>query len=181
MTEWWRVTRCNGHGRCVYGAARAGPPRAGVFICIHCRSMRRTPFDNMFDVACRQPSPLTLVGVQAADIAGKSLQFLCKASFLEIYNEKVFDLLDPSASGLRTSPSHHHHHLSPFVPASLHIVDGVEPVTRHRGARGHQARRLCRRPGGGNRGRLRRGCGCYAPWRTQSPCRQHRHEPRELP
>lgn len=28
------------------------------------------------------------------------MEFLCKCSFLEIYNEQVFDLLDPASSGL---------------------------------------------------------------------------------
>ena len=28
---------------------------------------------------------------------GDSKQFLCKCSFLEIYNEKIFDLMEPTA------------------------------------------------------------------------------------
>lgn len=31
---------------------------------------------------------------------GELVEFLCKCSFLEIYNEQVFDLLDPASSGL---------------------------------------------------------------------------------
>ena len=31
---------------------------------------------------------------------GDKVQFLCKCSFLEIYNEQVFDLLDPASKGL---------------------------------------------------------------------------------
>ncbi|CAI8053814.1 Kinesin-like protein KIF15 [Geodia barretti] len=31
---------------------------------------------------------------------GDLVEFLCKCSFLEIYNEQVFDLLDPASSGL---------------------------------------------------------------------------------
>ena len=32
---------------------------------------------------------------------GEDVQFLCKCSFLEIYNEQVFDLLDPGSTGLQ--------------------------------------------------------------------------------
>lgn len=28
------------------------------------------------------------------------MEFLCRCSFLEIYNEQIFDLLDPASSGL---------------------------------------------------------------------------------
>ncbi|XP_077869154.1 kinesin-like protein KIF15, partial [Saccoglossus kowalevskii] len=31
---------------------------------------------------------------------GPSFEFLCKCSFLEIYNEQIFDLLDPASVGL---------------------------------------------------------------------------------
>ena len=31
---------------------------------------------------------------------GDRLEFLCRCSFLEIYNEQIFDLLDPASSGL---------------------------------------------------------------------------------
>jgi len=31
---------------------------------------------------------------------GDHLDFLCRCSFLEIYNEQIFDLLDPASSGL---------------------------------------------------------------------------------
>ena len=32
---------------------------------------------------------------------GELVEFLCKCSFLEIYNEQVYDLLDPASVGLR--------------------------------------------------------------------------------
>lgn len=31
---------------------------------------------------------------------GDRLEFLCRCSFLEIYNEQIFDLLDPASTGL---------------------------------------------------------------------------------
>ena len=31
---------------------------------------------------------------------GERLEFLCRCSFLEIYNEQIFDLLDPASIGL---------------------------------------------------------------------------------
>lgn len=32
--------------------------------------------------------------------AGSGKSFLCKCSFIEIYNEQIFDLLDPASAGL---------------------------------------------------------------------------------
>ena len=29
------------------------------------------------------------------------MEFLCQCSFLEIYNEQIFDLLDPTSTGLQ--------------------------------------------------------------------------------
>ena len=31
---------------------------------------------------------------------GERVEFLCRCSFLEIYNEQIFDLLDPASTGL---------------------------------------------------------------------------------
>lgn len=31
---------------------------------------------------------------------GDKFEFLCRCSFLEIYNEQIFDLLDPASAGL---------------------------------------------------------------------------------
>ena len=31
---------------------------------------------------------------------GERVEFLCRCSFLEIYNEQIFDLLDPASIGL---------------------------------------------------------------------------------
>ena len=31
---------------------------------------------------------------------GERVEFLCRCSFLEIYNEQIFDLLDPASMGL---------------------------------------------------------------------------------
>lgn len=31
---------------------------------------------------------------------GDRVEFLCRCSFLEIYNEQIFDLLDPASMGL---------------------------------------------------------------------------------
>ncbi len=51
---------------------------------------------------------------------GDEVQFLCKCSFLEIYNEQVFDLLDPASVGL---------HLRENIKRGV-FVDGLieEPV-----------------------------------------------------
>jgi kinesin family protein 15 len=32
---------------------------------------------------------------------GDKVEFLCQCSFLEIYNEQIFDLLDPTSTGLQ--------------------------------------------------------------------------------
>ena len=36
---------------------------------------------------------------------GESKQFLCKCSFLEIYKEQIFDLLEPSSTSLHLRES----------------------------------------------------------------------------
>lgn len=36
---------------------------------------------------------------------GDKIQFLCKCSFLEIYNEQIFDLMEPSAMPLHLRES----------------------------------------------------------------------------
>jgi kinesin family protein 15 len=36
---------------------------------------------------------------------GENKQFLCKCSFLEIYNEQIYDLLEPSSSSLQLRES----------------------------------------------------------------------------
>ena len=52
---------------------------------------------------------------------GDKIQFLCKCSFLEIYNENVFDLLDAASRGL---------HLRENIKKGV-FVDGIieHPVT----------------------------------------------------
>ena len=48
---------------------------------------------------------------------GDLVEFLCRCSFLEIYNEQVYDLLDPASSGLHIQP---HTTCTPYL-ASLHM------------------------------------------------------------
>jgi kinesin family protein 15 len=38
----------------------------------------------------------------------EKLKFTCKCSFLEIYNEQILDLLDPSSNNLQVMTYSHH-------------------------------------------------------------------------
>lgn len=38
---------------------------------------------------------------QLIDVEQAGVKYLCRCSFLEIYNEKIYDLLDESCAGLR--------------------------------------------------------------------------------
>ena len=51
--------------------------------------------------------------------AGAGKSFLCKCSFIEIYNEQIFDLLDSASAGL---------YLREHIKKGVFVVGAVEQV-----------------------------------------------------
>ena len=68
---------------------------------------RITPIDHMSTLLSYLPELLRITICSDSPQRGNKVKFACSMSYLEIYNERIFDLLDAASSGLQLREDNH--------------------------------------------------------------------------